>query len=123
MVGRHLALARSHEGQGSLRAMARKLLLTLDEARGDVSRSALRLVRSASLDAQSLIDCLWGRDVRGIAGREERPMASAQAKLLAALRREGLGWLVDEEVEGVCYYAGLSSEEGADWESSPASGE
>jgi hypothetical protein len=104
--------------------MERKLLLTLDEARAAVSESALDLVHNTSLDDERLRMTIWGRGPRLMLPSREAARVWAHRRLLGLLRTEGLGWLVEEELEGVCSYAGLICEEASeDWLSPLASGE
>ena len=104
--------------------MNRKLLLTLDEARAAVCQSALGLIRNTSLDEVRLLECLSGRSARLVLPSEERARVSAHLRLINALRADGLSWLVEEELEGICSYAGLIWEEAAGgWQSPLASGE
>ncbi len=104
--------------------MARKLLLTLDEARAALCRSALGLIRNTSLDEARLLECLWDRNARLALPPDERARVSTHRTLINALRADGLSWLVEEELEGICSYAGLIWEEAAGgWQSPLASGE
>jgi DNA-binding IclR family transcriptional regulator len=103
--------------------MKRKLLITLDEARAAVSTSALDLVRNWSLDHERLLASIRG-DARLVLPQREAARVSAHRRLVDALRRDGLGWLVEEELEGVCSYAGpICDEASEDWVSPLASGE
>lgn len=103
--------------------MKPKVLITLDEARAAVAASALELVRNWSLDHERLLASIRG-DARVVLPQREAQRVSAHLRLIRALRRDGLGWLVEEELDGVCSYAGpICDEAWEDWVSPLASGE
>jgi hypothetical protein len=78
-----------------------KILLTHDEARRLVAASGLRLVERLRCDKRRLRSLLWGRARATGLSEEERARMRAHQEVVVALSSAGLGWVVDEEMEGI----------------------
>ncbi len=86
-------------------------LLSLDEAAEAFSRSAIALVEAVHCHPARLARLLHG------GGRTTGLDAAAAAavaqhrQVLGAVRAAGLGWIVDDHVEGALSYAGVDVDE------------
>ena len=82
----------------------RRLLLTIDEARAEVASSALTLAVHSSCSPQRTKRLLLGTGRTTRLAHEQKRRVLEHKRLVNSLRADGLGWLVDEELEGVWSY-------------------
>ena len=85
-------------------------LMTLDEARMRLGRSALACLRSASCGPQELWAMLRGLPVRGLTLPDHR-LASAHRRVLDDIEAAGHGDVIDDELEGLASATGLDEGE------------
>jgi hypothetical protein len=81
-------------------------LLTLDEARSAVVRSAARCVAESRCAPSGLQRMLWGQ--AGEWSTADRALAAHHRQVLEEVARAGHGWIVAAQVEGI-----ISATEGA----------
>jgi hypothetical protein len=74
-------------------------LLTLDEARAAVVRSAARCVAESRCAPSGLERMLWGQG--GDWSTTDRALAADHRQVLDEVARAGHGWIVAEQVEGI----------------------
>lgn len=81
--------------------MTRRLLMTTDEARAAVVVSALGVIRSIDCDLDRTIRLLRGRGrATGLSTKQRKTLAEHRL-LVRALQADGLGGIVDEEIDGL----------------------
>lgn len=76
-------------------------LLTVDEARHTVVRSAWRCLRGGRCAKAGLHSMLWGLEEDGGWCRQDRLLALEHRRVLDIVADAGYGWIVPEELEGI----------------------
>jgi hypothetical protein len=81
--------------------MTRRLLMTIDEARAALVASSLELIRVVDCDLRRTTRLLHGNGrTTGLSSRQRRVVASHRM-LVRTLAADGLGGVVEEELEGL----------------------
>lgn len=83
---------------------SRRMMLTIDEARAVVAESALAIASCLECGPQRRKRLLLGRGRSTGLDELLRKRVAEHRALTRALREDGLGWLVNEEIDGICSY-------------------
>jgi hypothetical protein len=87
-----------------------KVLMTADEARRELGRSAVACIKDSGCAPGELWALLHGVPVQGLEFRD-RSLAAAHNRVLAAIEAAGHGYLIAEELEGIGSATGLDEGE------------
>lgn len=82
-------------------------LLSLDEATEAFSVSAITLVDAVRCDPDRLARLLYGRGRATAFGPVAVAAVTRHRQVLHQVRAAGLGWIIDDHVEGALSYAGV----------------
>jgi len=83
-------------------------LMTSDEARLGLARSALRCLRSATCGPAGLLAMLWGLPAAEDWAMCDRELAEDHLGVLAEIADAGHEGLIGEELAGICSATGLA---------------
>jgi hypothetical protein len=87
-----------------------KVLMTADDARWALGRSAIACIKGLSCGYKELWAVLHGAPVQGLEFRD-RSLARAHTRVLAAINAAGHGYLIEDELEGIGSATGLDEGE------------
>lgn len=82
------------------------MLMTADEARWELGRSAIACIKGARCEPRDLWALLHGLHVSGLRFRD-RSLAVAHKRVLAAIKAAGHGYVIADELEGIGSATGL----------------
>jgi hypothetical protein len=85
------------------------MLLTVDEARTEILRSAVACLLQAPCGPEALLAILHA--TAEPADPTSARLAGEHAGVLAAVRAAGHGWVIEDQLGGICEAAGLADGE------------
>ena len=85
------------------------VLMTCDEARWRLGRSAVVCLREAVCAPHLLCAMLWGVRIDGL-DRRDLELARAHKQTLEAVEAAGHGSIIGEELEGICSATGIDED-------------
>src|SRR4051794_4515312 len=85
-------------------------VLTLDEARAAVVRSAIACLEAARCNRDGQLAMLRGEPTHPSWGPSDQRVAARHRRLVSDVRSGEHGWVVDDELEGVIAATGLDDQ-------------